>query len=109
MPGQDVAYYAFGDRIFTGNADGLTTIVESFFEAGPPATIVFDLERVRLCDSYGLRFFLNLQRRASANKKTMILYRPDSIFRNLLEDTRLIHVFTVTDKLDPAIESAINS
>jgi anti-anti-sigma factor len=108
MPSEnDVAYYPFGERIFAGNADELSAGVEPYFKAGPPHTVVFDLERVKLCDSCGLRLFLNLQRLADAGNKKMILYRPDHIFKDLLETTRLVHVFTVTDTLDPALAAAL--
>jgi anti-anti-sigma factor len=107
MAQNDVVFHAFGDRIFAGNADALRANLEPYFNAGPPRTIVFDLERVRLCDSCGLRLFLNLQRLAAATGKKMILYRPDHIFMDLLENTRLVHVFTVTDTLDPEIAAAL--
>lgn len=100
--------HVFGDRIFAGNADTLRSGIEPLFANGRPHTIVFDLARVKLCDSCGLRLFINLQRLATDRKKAMILFRPDAIFRDLLETTRLTQFFKVVDTLDPVLAAQLD-
>jgi len=97
-----VAVYKFGEKIFHGNADAITAACGKYFIDEKVRMIVFDLENVRLCDSYGLRFLINSQRKASALDKTLLLYRPDQNFRSTLSITRLEHIFTVVEKLPKA-------
>jgi anti-anti-sigma factor len=94
--------YKFGEKIFLGNADALSVIVDKIFENKDAATIVFDLENVRLCDSYGLKFLINYQRRANTTGKKLLLYRPDQFLKEMLANTKLSHFFTITDTLDDA-------
>jgi|WetSurMetagenome_2_1015567.scaffolds.fasta_scaffold00022_4 anti-anti-sigma factor len=92
--------YRFGEKIFLGNADGLGVIVDRLFQNPEAREIVFDLEKVTLCDSYGLKFLITYQRRANASGKTLLLYRPDASLREMLDSTKLTHFFTVADTLD---------
>ncbi len=94
--------YRFGEKLFLGNADGLSLIVDKLFENEEAQTIVFDLENVKLCDSYGLKFLINYQRRANTLGRKLLLYRPDSFLREMLDNTKLLHFFTVVDSLDGA-------
>jgi anti-anti-sigma factor len=96
-----VLTYKFGEKIFLGNADALSVIIDKFFENPEGETIVFDLENVRLCDSYGLKFLINFQRRANILKRALILYRPDQFLKEMLTNTKLLHFFTVVDTPPP--------
>lgn len=99
---ESVAVYKFGEKIFHGNADAVTAVCGKYFIDPKIRTIVFDLENVRLCDSYGLRFLINSQRKASALDKKLLLYRPDLNLRSTLSITRLEHIFTIVEKLPSA-------
>jgi anti-anti-sigma factor len=92
--------YKFGEKIFLGNADALTVIIDKMFENPDASIIVFDMENVRLCDSYGLKFLINYQRNANTSGKKLLLYRPDQFLREMLTNTKLIHFFTVSDTLE---------
>ena len=92
--------YKFGEKIFLGNADGIGVIVDRLFENPDAATIVFDLENVKLCDSYGLKFLINYQRKANSTGKTLLLYRPDAFLREMFSSTKLTHFFKIADVLD---------
>lgn len=94
--------YKFGEKIFLGNADALSVIIDKLFENKDAATIVFDMENVKLCDSYGLKFLINYQRRANSTGKKLILYRPDQFLRELFVSTKLSHFFIIADTLDEA-------
>jgi anti-anti-sigma factor len=96
---ESVAVYKFGEKIFHGNADAVTAVCGKYFIDPKIRTIVFDLENVRLCDSYGLRFLINSQRKASALDKKLLLYRPDLNLRSTLSITRLEHIFMIVEKL----------
>lgn len=95
-----VAVYKFGDKIFIGNADNLFDRVTLLFDDNTVTTVVFDLENVRLCDSYGLKMFLNCQRKAEKAGKKLLLYRPDPILRDTIFSTRLEQVFNIVDTLE---------
>lgn len=92
--------YTFGERINAGNADALRVKLEPFFESSEPRRVILDVGRVRICDSYGLRLLINLKRKADAEDKELVLYRPDHIFADILQKTKLAHVFTIVDRLD---------
>jgi anti-anti-sigma factor len=94
--------YRFGEKIFLGNADGLGLIVDKLFESDEAQAVAFDLENVRLCDSYGLKFLINYQRRANTVGRKLFLYRPDAFLREMLDNTKLSHFFTIVDTLDGA-------
>jgi anti-anti-sigma factor len=97
-----VATYKFAEKIFLGNADGLRSGVDRLFEDSGVTTIVFDMENVRLCDSYGLKFLITFQRKALSSGKALYLFRPDFILREMLDNTRLSRVFTITDTMPQA-------
>jgi anti-anti-sigma factor len=92
--------YKFGEKIFLGNADALSVIVDKIFENKDAATVVFDMENVKLCDSYGLKFLINYQRRANTTGKKLVLYRPDQFLKGMLASTKLLHFFSVSDTLE---------
>jgi anti-anti-sigma factor len=92
--------HRFGEKIFLGNADGLGVVVDKLFESPEAQTIVFDMENVKLCDSYGLKFLINYQRKANTTGKSLLLYRPDSFLREMLESTKLSHFFIIVDVLN---------
>ncbi len=92
--------HKFGEKIFLGNADGLGVVVDKLFESPDARIIVFDMENVKLCDSYGLKFLINYQRKANSLGKTLLLWRPDAFLRDMLSNTKLAHFFTVVDALD---------
>lgn len=92
--------YKFGEKIYIGNTDNLSAVISSQIEAKDPETIIFDLENVRLCDSYGLRLFINYHRKVKASGKKLLFYRPDSILKDIFTSVKLSQVFTIVDKLD---------
>jgi len=98
--------YKFGEKIFLGNADGLGVIIDKILENPATQSVVFDMENVRLCDSYGLKFLITYQRKATAHGKTLFLYRPDAFLKDMLENTKLTHFFSVIDTLDDDIPPA---
>jgi anti-anti-sigma factor len=93
------AVHKFGEKIFFGNVDSLTAVCAGFFTDEKMSTIVFDLENVRLCDSYGLRFLINAQRKAASSNKRLLLFRPDVNFVTMLTLAKLHHIFTIVDTL----------
>jgi anti-anti-sigma factor len=106
MNGADTpATFVFGEKIWAGNIESLEELLEPLFADPASARVVFDLDRVRLCDSSGLRLLLNFQRRAAASGKSLVLYRPDHILKDLLIATKLYHVFNVVDDLDQTAPS----
>ena len=98
--------YKFGEKIFLGNADGLGIIIDKMFEKPDAQTIVFDLENVKMCDSYGLKFLINYQRKANTAHKTLLLYRPDAFLTEMLSSTKLTQFFSVVDTLDDKASAA---
>jgi anti-anti-sigma factor len=98
--------YKFGEKIFLGNADGLGIIIDKMFEKPDAQTIVFDLENVKMCDSYGLKFLINYQRKANTAYKTLLLYRPDAFLTEMLSSTKLTQFFSVVDTLDDKVSAA---
>jgi anti-anti-sigma factor len=94
--------YRFGEKIFLGNADGMSLVVDKLFENEAARTIAFDLENVKLCDSYGLKFLINYQRKANTIGRKLLLYRPDAFLKEMFDNTKLSHFFTIVDTLDSA-------
>jgi anti-anti-sigma factor len=94
-----VATFKFGEKIFLGNADGLRSQIDRFFDDAAVTAVVFDMENVRLCDSYGLKFLITYQRKALASGRRLYLFRPDVIVREMLDNTKLSQVFTITDTM----------
>lgn len=95
--GESKVVYKFGGRIFLGNADSLAAACDGYFSNEKVHTVVFDLENVKLCDSYGLRFLINAQRKAIASNKELILCRPDVKLSSMLTTANLNHFFTCVD------------
>jgi anti-anti-sigma factor len=94
-----VATYKFAEKIFLGNADGLRNQIDRFFQDAAVTAVVFDMENVKLCDSYGLKFLITYHRKAISAGKTLYLFRPDIILREMLDNTKLSQVFTITDSM----------
>jgi anti-anti-sigma factor len=94
-----VATYKFGEKIFLGNADGLRSQIDRCFADTAVTAVVFDMENVTLCDSYGLKFLINYHRKALAAGRKLYLFRPDAILREMLDNTKLSQVFSVTDSM----------
>jgi anti-anti-sigma factor len=97
-----IATHKFGEKIFLGNADGLRSQIDKFFDEAAVDIVVFDMGNVRLCDSYGLKFLITYQRKALATGKKLLLFRPDGILREMFDNTKLSQVFTITDSLPVA-------
>ncbi len=90
-----VITYKFGEKLSFGNADAFRIALDKLFENADADTIMFDMENVRLCDSYGLKFLLTYHRKAEACGKKLILFRPDFILKEMLDSTKLSNVFTI--------------
>lgn len=92
--------FRFGERVVIGNVDNLNSELESCVGSENIQHIVFDLENVRICDSYGINFLLQFQRKAEKSQKELILYRPGALFRDILKNSGLSHIFTIVDNLE---------
>ncbi|MDD5673814.1 MAG: STAS domain-containing protein [Chitinivibrionales bacterium] len=95
----DYALYKFNENIYIGNADDLWEKIEPLFNDAGKTTIVFDMENVRICDSYGVRLLLNCQRKAERSGKKMVLLKPDHLVRDMFKSIRLDTVFSIADEL----------
>lgn len=98
--GDNIFVYRFGERITIENTDRHIAEINQRFDAPEVKRIIFDLENVRECSSYGLRMFLIFLRRADAGRKLLFLYKPQPAMFELLKITRLDQVFKFTDKID---------
>jgi anti-anti-sigma factor len=92
------AVQKFGEKIDLSNADALTAQCSAFFIDEKIHTIVYDLENVRYCDSYGLKFLIYSQRKAAAAQKQLILFRPEPVLKEMFAATRLLQFFTIVEK-----------
>jgi anti-anti-sigma factor len=88
----------FGEKLDLTNTDTLNDRCDPLYKDEKIRTIVFDLESVRYCDSYGLKFLIFAQRKAAAAQKRLVLYRPDTVLLDMFAATRLLQFFTITDK-----------
>jgi anti-anti-sigma factor len=88
----------FGEKLDLSNVDAVTEQCSRFFKDDKIQTIVFDLENVRYCDSYGLKFLIYSQRKAIAEKKQLLLFRPDTIILEMFSATRLLNFFTIVEE-----------
>jgi anti-anti-sigma factor len=99
----DTAFsYRFGEKITIENADRLTSEISARFDAPGVNRVIFDLENLLECSSYGLRLLLIFQRRAEAAGKKLVLYRPNPVILDLFTSTRLDRVFTIVETPGPA-------
>ena len=92
--------YRFGEKVVISNVDLLRSEIESIISAEDVNRIIFDLENLRVCDTYGVQFFLQCRRSAEKANKELLLYRPGTLFRELLKNAGLIHVFTIVEVLE---------
>jgi anti-anti-sigma factor len=92
--------FRFGEKISIDNTDRYIEEVSRGFDAPGISRVVFDLENVRECSSYGLRLFLIFQRRAEKDGKTLLLFRPNPVMFDLLKTIHLDHVFTIVSTLE---------
>jgi len=88
--------HRFGEKIDIGNCDALAEQCGRYFSISAIGTVIFDLENVRLCDSYGLKFLINFQRKAAETHKKLVLKRPDAILMEMFETTKLAQFFTIS-------------
>jgi anti-anti-sigma factor len=88
----------FGEKLDLTTTDALNDRCDPLYADERIRTIVFDLENVRYCDSYGLKFLIFAQRKAIAAQKRLVLYRPDTVLMDMFAATRLLQFFTITDK-----------
>jgi anti-anti-sigma factor len=95
----DFTLYKFGEKILIGNADNLWENIGPLFNDPQNTVIVFNLENVRICDSYGIRLLLNCQRRAESCGKKMVLLKPDHLIREMFVNVRLDTVFTIVEDI----------
>lgn len=93
------ALFRLGERVFIGNADGLRAKMEPIFMDENVKKIILDLECVEECDSYGLKLFIDFQRRADSAEKELIFYRPNTSLKELFNITKLDEVFIITEAL----------
>jgi anti-anti-sigma factor len=96
--GKSIVIQKFGEKLDLTNADSLNEQGDAYYKDEKIGTIVFDLENVRYCDSYGLKFLIFAQRKATAANKRLVLYRPDTVLMDMFAATRLLHFFTITEK-----------
>ena len=97
-PDDVTATHKFGEKIDITNCDRLSEYCGQYFSDPAIKTVIFDLENVRLCDSYGLKFLINFQRKAVEKQKLLILRRPDAILKEMFNTTKLMRIFTVSDE-----------
>ena len=100
MPENKTHTYRFGEKVAIDNVEFLNSELEPYFTSVKVKNVIFDLENVYTCDLYGVNFFLQSQRCAEKNKKKLVLYRPTSLFKDILKDAGLLHIFTIMDSLD---------
>ena len=100
MPESKTHTYRFGEKVAIDNVDFLYSELEPYFTSAKVNTIIFDLENVYTCDSYGIHFFLQSRRSAEKSKKKLLLYRPSPLLKDILKDAGLLHIFTFTDSLE---------
>ena len=95
----DEIIVTLGDRLFIGNESDIQNRISLHIEDPACSRIILDMINVRTCDSQGIRMLLTLQRKASQMNKTLILFRPDRILKDLIGYMKLGHVFTIQDTL----------
>ncbi len=81
------------------NVDFLRSELETIFASEHLCRIIFDLENLRICDTYGVKLFLDFQRSAEISQKELLLYRPGTIFMEVIKNSGLIQAFTIVTKL----------
>jgi len=89
--------HTFGEKIDCTNCDALARQCEKYFFMPAVNNVVFDFENVRVCDSYGLKFLINFQRKAAENHKRLVLIRLDAIIKEMMSLTRLTQFFTIAE------------
>lgn len=90
----------FGEKVIIGTVDNLILELDSYISKKSISKIVFDLENVIMCDSYGLTFFVQARQKSSKANIELVLYRPNKLLKDILENTKLINVFTIVETLD---------
>lgn len=88
-------------------AEHLTNVVEQCFGDGPPL-IVLDMSEVPLIDSIGLELLLALQERVEANAGTVKLAAANTLCRDILNATGLIHQFEIHREAKSAVGSFLH-
>jgi len=97
---QTSSTYRFGEKVVLKNVDFLRYELEPLCTAPDIHRIIFDLENCKVCDSYGVQFFLECRRKAELHNKELLLYRPGILLRAILKHSGISHVFTIVDTLE---------
>src|SRR4030042_6335910 len=101
MPSKNLTpCYRFGEKVIISNVDSLTAECSPFFASKQLKCIVFDLKNLRICDTYGIQFFLECQRKAGQSGQDFILYRPGSMFKQIMKNAGLLHIFSIVDSVE---------
>jgi anti-anti-sigma factor len=90
-----------GERLYLANADTIRCGVANLLDTAGIERVVLDAEGVRECDSHGVRLLLALQRHATRRGKSLLLYRPATTVRDVLEGAGIASMFTVVETLEP--------
>jgi anti-anti-sigma factor len=88
--------YRFTGRIVISNADSVRSEIETQVAGKRFEKLVFDMQAVTECDSYGLKLLIDFHRRAEAEKKQLLLYRPSESLHELLKITKLDEVLRIS-------------
>ncbi len=82
------------------NVDFLRSELETIFASEHLRRIIFNLENLRICDTYGVKLFLDFQRSAEISQKELLLYRPGTLFMEVIKNAGLIQAFTIVTELE---------
>lgn len=92
--------YRFGEKVVLNNVDFLRSELESVFASEHVRRIIFDLENLRICDTYGVQLFLDFQRSAEKLHKELLFYRPGTPFMEIIKNAGLLQTFSIITELD---------
>jgi anti-anti-sigma factor len=96
MPDEVHFTYRFARRIVISNADSLRAEIEAQLSGKQYQDFIFDMQNVTECDSYGLKMLIDFHRKAEAEKKQLMIYRPSESLRELFRITKLDEVFLIS-------------
>ncbi len=99
MPENDSHTYRVGEKVVMSNVDFLRSELNPIFASAHVNRIIFDLENLRICDTYGVKLFLDFQRDAENSQKEMLLYRPGTLFMEVIKNAGVIQVFNIVTEL----------
>jgi anti-anti-sigma regulatory factor len=81
-----IHFYRTGDKLYLANVDAHRQAVETLLSDPDISCIVLDLENIVRCDTHGVRLIVTLLRTAQSSGKRLLLYRPASTIRAMLND-----------------------